>query len=153
MKNNIGLDVKPPEGKCTDMKCAWHGSLPVRGRVLEGIVRSAKPRNTAIVEWSYNRYITKYERYAKNKSRVNAHNPTCIHAKEGDKVVIAECRPLSKTKSFVIVSIERRGAKIFFAKEPEKVSEKETRKAKEPSQAGQEKKKENKESIENMFKE
>jgi small subunit ribosomal protein S17 len=59
--------------------------------------------NTVIVEWGFHRYIKKYERYERRKSRVAAHNPPCINAKEGDKVVIAECRPLSKTTHFVIV--------------------------------------------------
>jgi small subunit ribosomal protein S17 len=31
---------------------------------------------------------------------------SCIGAKEGDTVVIAECRPLSKTKSFVVVEVK-----------------------------------------------
>jgi len=147
MKQNIGLALKPPKEKCADVKCAWHGRLPVRGKVIEGIVRSAKPRNTAIVEWDYHRLLTKYERYARSKSRVNAHNPSCMHAKEGDRVIIAECRPLSKTKSFVVVSIEQAGAKIFFASEQEKKSEKEMRKEKQPP-AGVQKK----EDIESMFK-
>lgn len=148
MKTNIGLGVKQPEDSCEDVKCAWHGRLPVRGSVFEGIVSSAKPRNTAIVEWPYNKYSIKYERYARGKSGVNAHNPACLHAKEGDRVVIAECRPLSKTKKFVIVSVEQRGAKIFFAKDQEKKSEKEIKKEKE---AGMEKGKEK--SISGMFRE
>ncbi|UCD03455.1 MAG: 30S ribosomal protein S17, partial [Candidatus Aenigmatarchaeota archaeon] len=40
----------------------------------------------------------------RRKSRIAAHNPPCINAKEDDRVTIAECRPLSKTKAFVIVS-------------------------------------------------
>jgi len=39
-------------------------------------------------------------------SRITAHNPPCIGAKTGDKVKIAECRPISKTKSFVVVEKE-----------------------------------------------
>jgi hypothetical protein len=35
---------------------------------------------------------------------VTAHNPDCIKAKEGDVVVIGECRPLSKTKNFIILA-------------------------------------------------
>ena len=36
-------------------------------------------------------------------SRITAHNPPCLDAQRGDKVKIAECRPLSKTKNFVVV--------------------------------------------------
>ena len=108
MRKSIGIDVKPPKGKCEDKNCPWHGNLSVRGRVINGSVRSAKARLTAIVEWKYNKFIKKYERYERRKSRVIAHNPLCIKAVDGDSVTIAECRPISKTKKFVIVSKEEK---------------------------------------------
>lgn len=108
MKKSIGIPVKPPEKECQDRRCAWHGSLPVRGTVFRGIVRSAKSKDTAIVEWGYTHLIPKYDRYERRKSRVVAHNPECMKAREGDEVVIAECRPISKTKSFVVVAVPRR---------------------------------------------
>lgn len=104
-KTNIGLEVSPPKDSCTDSKCPWHGALPVRGRSFSGVVKSSKATGTVVVEWSYNLYYSKYERYARKKSSVSAHNPKCIHAKEGDKVIIAECRPISKTKGFVVVGL------------------------------------------------
>ena len=102
-KKNIGAGIGPPEKKCEDIACPWHGKLPVRGRIFRGVVKSAKPHNTAIVEWGYHRFIKKYERYEKNKTRVVAHNPPCIHARENEEVVIGECRSLSKTKNFVLL--------------------------------------------------
>ena len=45
------------------------------------------------------------------KTKVVAYNPECIHAREGDIVKIMECRPLSKTKSFVVIEILKRGEK------------------------------------------
>jgi len=104
MKKNIGISVNPPEKECNDPNCAWHGKLPVRGRVFTGTVRSAKSHNTVAVDWDYHKLSQKYERYERRKTRVTAHNPPCMHAREGDMVVIAECRPLSKTKHFVVVS-------------------------------------------------
>jgi small subunit ribosomal protein S17 len=101
---NIGIDAKPPEKTCQDEKCPWHGKISVRGRVFTGTVRSDKSHNTAIVEWGFNRFIKKYERYERRKSRVTAHNPPCINAKENELVVIAECRPLTATKRFVVVA-------------------------------------------------
>ncbi len=103
MKKSIGLDVKPPEKVCKDPNCAWHGKLPVRGKVFWGIVKSSKAHNTVIVRWSYNSYVRKYERYERRHSRTAAHNPPCMHAREKERVVIAECRPVSKTKNFVVV--------------------------------------------------
>jgi small subunit ribosomal protein S17 len=106
-RQNIGAGVAPPANTCTDRNCPWHGRLPVRGRILSGRVRSAKSHSTAVIEWAYNRFVPKFERYERRNSRVTAHNPPCIKAREGDSVVIAECRPISKTKSFVIVSASK----------------------------------------------
>jgi len=102
---DIGIDVKPPGKTCEDEKCPWHGKLPVRGKILEGKVVSAKAQKTAIIEKSYLHFLPKYERYERRHSRIAAYNPECIAAKEGDKVRIAECRPLSKTKRFVVIEV------------------------------------------------
>ena len=99
---NIGLEAQEPEGACTSDKCPWHGHLKVRGRIFKGTVVSTKPPETAIVEWNYNHYLPKYQRYLRKKTRKSAHNPACMNAKQGDVVRIAECRRLSKTKSFVV---------------------------------------------------
>ncbi len=104
----VGLDISPPEKKCEDVRCPWHGKLSVRGRAFKGVVRSAKAHSTAIVEWGYHYYFPKYERYERRKSRVTAHNPPCIRAREGDHVIIAECRPISKTKHFVVVGMTKK---------------------------------------------
>ncbi len=104
-RTNIGLDIKAPLSQCQDVKCPWHGNLSIRGRVFEGVVKSSKAKNTAVVEWGYNLYSQKYERFERRKTSISAHNPLCIKAKEGDKVTIAECRPVSKTKSFVVVGV------------------------------------------------
>ncbi|MFH8110199.1 MAG: 30S ribosomal protein S17, partial [Candidatus Aenigmatarchaeota archaeon] len=37
------------------------------------------------------------------RTRVYAHLPPCLDVKVGDKVKIAECRPLSKIKHFVVI--------------------------------------------------
>jgi len=100
---DIGYDVKPPEKECDDPNCPFHGTLPVRGKILEGNIVSSKMSRTVIVERNYLHFIPKYERYERRRSRIAAHNPTCIDAKKGDKVKIAECRTLSKTKHFVVI--------------------------------------------------
>ncbi|MHC1635917.1 MAG: 30S ribosomal protein S17 [Candidatus Methanospirareceae archaeon] len=105
---DIGIDVKAPERECTDVNCPFHGKLPVRGQILEGVVVSDKAPKTVVVLREYLKKIKKYERYERRRSKIHAHNPPCIDAKVGDIVKIAECRPLSKTKSFVV--IEKREA-------------------------------------------
>lgn len=105
-KKSIGLDIEPPKKECEDKNCAWHGQLPVRGKVFQGVVTSDKAHSTVTVEFGYHSFVPKYERYERRKSRIPAHNPSCIQAKKGDRVIIAECRPISKTKSFVVVGKE-----------------------------------------------
>ncbi len=100
---NIGIEAVPPKNECTDGKCAWHGKISVRGNILQGKVVSAKARKTAVIKREFLHYLPKYERYERRHSKIVTYNPDCISAKEGDIVTIAECRPLSKTKHFVIV--------------------------------------------------
>jgi len=96
-------EKKKIEVSCDDKKCAIHGNVTTRGRIFEGVVVSDKMHRTVKVEWPYLFYSPKYERYEKRRTRVKAHNPPCINAKVGDKVRIAECRPLSKTVKFVVI--------------------------------------------------
>jgi small subunit ribosomal protein S17 len=95
--------LKKPKKTCKDRNCPFHGELPIRGRVLEGTVVSAKMNKTVIVQRDYLHYVPKYKRYERRRSRIPSHNPPCINAKEGDRVKIAECRPISKTVSFVVI--------------------------------------------------
>ena len=100
---DIGLGLPLPEGTCDDIDCPYHGRLPVRGRIIECTVVSNKMNKTAVVKREFMRILPKYERYEKRTNKYSAHNPPCIAAEIGDEVTIAECRPLSKTVSFVIV--------------------------------------------------
>ena len=103
----IGLNVTEPEGTCSDEDCPFHGNLSVRGQVLEGEVASTDMEKTVVVEREYDVFVPKYDRYMKRRSRVPAHAPECFDIEVGDTVSIAETRPLSKTKSHVVV--ERQG--------------------------------------------
>ena len=48
---DIGLNVKVPEGVCSDRHCAFHGGLKVRGREFIGTVKKASAQKTAVVQW------------------------------------------------------------------------------------------------------
>ncbi|QLH75346.1 MAG: 30S ribosomal protein S17 [Methanomassiliicoccales archaeon] len=100
---DIGIDVKAPQGVCEDKHCPFHGELSVRGQVIDGVVVSMKMEKTAVVEKNYLKYDHKYERYEKRSSRYSVHAPPCLGVKAGDEVRIMECRPISKTVSFVII--------------------------------------------------
>ena len=102
----IGIDVIEPKNKCDDPNCPFHGDLPVRGQILEGIVTSDKAERTITVERSFYKFIRKFERYEKRKSKIHVHKPDCIDLNVGDSVKIAECRPLSKTKHFVVIEVK-----------------------------------------------
>jgi len=97
------LSLKKPRKSCDDRNCPFHGTLKVRGRILEGTVISAKMDKTVIVKRDFQFYVPKFKRYERRHSHIPAHNPPCLDIKEGDVVKVAECRPLSKTVSFVIV--------------------------------------------------
>jgi small subunit ribosomal protein S17 len=58
---------------------------------------------TVVVRRDYQLYVPKFKRYERRHSHINAHNPPCLDVQEGEKVRIAECRPVSKTVSFVVV--------------------------------------------------
>jgi len=100
---NIGVNVKPPEETCKDKNCPFHGTLPVRGQIITGVVSSTKMQDSILVKREFMHYVPKYERYEKRTSTFGAHCPPCIKIKVGDRVRIAECRPLSKMVSFVTI--------------------------------------------------
>ncbi len=106
---NVGIPgIEPPQRKCNDPKCPWHGNVRVRGIILEGVVVSDKMHRTVVVRRDYLYYDKKYRRYERRHSKIHAHNPPCINAKVGDVVIIGETRPLAKTVSFVVLAVKGR---------------------------------------------
>lgn len=73
------------------------------GKVLSGVVVSNKMTNTVVVEVLRYFKDSKYQKYTKTKKRYKAHDEGNVHA-IGDKVEIAECRPISKEKHFKVIS-------------------------------------------------
>jgi small subunit ribosomal protein S17 len=95
--------------KCDDKKCFRHGGLKLRGETVSGRVVSAKSRHTVIVERDTTKFISKYQKWAKGRSHIAAHNPPCIAAKVGDLVELAETRKLSKTKAWTVTGLIGKG--------------------------------------------
>lgn len=104
---DIGVDVAAPSAECTDPHCPFHGGFSVRGQIIDGQVVSTKMERSARVQREYLRYVPKYERYEKRTSSYNVHAPPCLGVQPGDRVKIMECRPLSKTVSFVVIEAKR----------------------------------------------
>lgn len=107
---DIGIDVSPPATPCTDATCPFHGHLKVRGQQIVGKVRSTKMERTVVVEKEILHYNTKFERYERRTRRYAAHLPSCLPVRLGQEVRIMECRPISKTVSFVVVEPRGGGA-------------------------------------------
>ena len=107
--------------KCDDKKCPFHGKVTLRSKTFTGTIVSVNPHKTCVVEWENWKFLPKYERYEKRRTRVSVHNPPCIEAGKGDNVEIVECRPLSKTKNFVITKVL--GKNIEFMEKEERIEE------------------------------
>jgi small subunit ribosomal protein S17 len=113
MKKTIGYNIESnvETTSSNDVKCPYTGEVSVRGKMFEGTVISALMAKTVKVEWETIVKDSKYNRYLKNRTKVAAHNSDAVSAKVGDKVLIAECRPLSKTKKFVVIKVIERAQK------------------------------------------
>jgi small subunit ribosomal protein S17 len=105
--SDAGLEVAAPKNKCDDERCPFHGSLKVRGRLLTGNAVSTAGKGFVVVEMEYLHMVPKFIRGERRRSRVSAHLSPCIEVRDGDRVTIGECRPLSKTISFVVVEAKR----------------------------------------------
>lgn len=115
--------------ECGDKNCPTHGTLATRGSALEGLVVSDKMQGTVVVERERLVKVEKYDRYRRKTSRVPAHNPPCMDVSVGDRVRIMECRKLSKTVGFVVVS-KLGGESVKEEPKPEKKSKKTVKKKK-----------------------
>lgn len=71
-------------------------------RILQGVVRSAKCDKTisVLVERRFRHPL--YQKTVKRSTKYAAHDPEGKF-KEGDKVRIIECRPISKTKKWMVL--------------------------------------------------
>jgi small subunit ribosomal protein S11e len=107
---NIGLGIKTPksatDGQYIDHKCPFTGNVSIRGRLMRGVVVSTKMKRTVIVRRDYLHWIAKYKRFEKRHTKIPAHASPAFVIKEGDIVQIGECRPLSKTVHFNVISVK-----------------------------------------------
>ena len=76
-------------------------------RTIEGVVASDKGDKTIKVVVNYQTKHPKYGKFLKRRTTLHAHDEK-NDAKEGDKVEIAECRPMSKTKHHRLLKVIER---------------------------------------------
>jgi small subunit ribosomal protein S17 len=105
--SSAGLLTAPPKRTCDDARCPFHGHLKVRGKILTGRVVSVSDKQTVVLQREFLQRVPKYNRYERRRGKVHAHLPPCIDLKEGDTASVAECRPLAKTISFVVIQSRR----------------------------------------------
>jgi len=105
---DIGINVSLPSRSCEDPKCPFHGTLRVRGQIIQGEVASTGMQKAVVVKRELMHKLPKYERWEKRTYRYTSYCPPCIDLAVGDKVKIMECRPLSKTCSWVVIEKEKR---------------------------------------------
>ncbi|KAJ4887839.1 40S ribosomal protein S11-3 [Raphanus sativus] len=103
-------------GTYIDRECPFTGTVSVRGRILAGTCHSAKMQRTIIVHRNYLHFVKKYQRYEKRHSNIPAHVSPCFRVKEGDHVIIGQCRPFSKTVRFNVLKVIPAGASAFAKK-------------------------------------
>jgi small subunit ribosomal protein S17 len=77
---------------------------------LIGEVTSTKRAKTATVVVARMTVHPVYQKRIRVKKKFHAHNK--LGAKEGDRVKIRECRPLSKTKRWQIIEIIKKDKKV-----------------------------------------
>ncbi|CAD25251.1 40S RIBOSOMAL PROTEIN S11 [Encephalitozoon cuniculi GB-M1] len=111
-KRRVNAEVcgfKAPETAYTrqyiDKKCPFTGDVNVRGRLFKGVVKKMKAEKTIVVVANYVHYSKKYKRYSRRHTNFSVHMSPCFEGmiNVGDTVICGETRPLSKTKSSVVL--------------------------------------------------
>ncbi len=72
-------------------------------RVLSGVVISDKPDKTVVVRVERRVRHPVYKKIIRRTSKFSAHDPE-NKCKEGDRVRIRECRPISKSKRWEVIA-------------------------------------------------
>ncbi len=80
-------------------------------RTLEGTVTSDLSSKTITVEVERTYKHPKYKKYVRKVARYHAHDEKG-EAKKGDRVELRACRPLSKTKRWLLVRVVARAAAV-----------------------------------------
>ena len=89
-------------------------------RTIEGIVTGAKTAKTVKVQVTYQIKHPKYGKYLNRRSVLHVHDEKG-EAREGDTVLVAECRPISKTKHHRLLKVLTRGNAAVKAEEPSEI--------------------------------
>jgi small subunit ribosomal protein S17 len=78
---------------------------PIRGGTFVGRVISTKMDKSATVRWEHAEKIPKFERYERRNTKITVHVPEGVELEEDDQVKVGETKPISKTKSHVVMKV------------------------------------------------
>ena len=78
--------------------------VPQRSPRKVGIVESDRRDKTRKVAINYRVQHPKYGKYVRRRTILHVHDEQNV-SKKGDRVEVAECRPISKTKSWVLLRV------------------------------------------------
>jgi small subunit ribosomal protein S17 len=82
----------------------------VNNKKLEGTVVSDKMQKSAVIEVERTKRHPRYKKTLKIKSRFKIHDEN-NEVKVGDRVLVEECRPMSKDKKWKLVSVLKKAEK------------------------------------------
>lgn len=86
-------------------------NVPEKSPRKIGIVESDKRDKTRKVAINFSVKHPKYGKYVKKKTVLHVHDEK-NQSKTGDRVEIAECRPISKTKSWVLLRVVQQSTAV-----------------------------------------
>ena len=78
---------------------------PIRGGTFVGRVVSNKMDKSATVRWEHAQKVPKFERYERRNTKISVHVPEGVELEEGDQVKVGETKPISKTKTHVVMEV------------------------------------------------
>jgi small subunit ribosomal protein S17 len=78
--------------------------VPEKSPRKVGIVESDKRDKTRKVAINFSVKHPKYGKYVRKRTVLHVHDEKNV-SRQGDRVEIAECRPVSKTKSWVVMQV------------------------------------------------
>ncbi len=82
-------------------------------RTLQGTVTSQKMNKTITVVVARRKKHPKYGKYINLSTKYHVHDEKEV-SKEGDIVLIQECKPISKTKNWMLVDIVQKGESEWY---------------------------------------
>ena len=83
------------------------GKVNIRGKMLTGVIKTSKMKNTVILRKDYLHYIKKYQRFEKRHKNTPVHVSPAFRVKPGDEILAGQCRPISKTVRFNMLKVLR----------------------------------------------